>query len=196
MDSPEGQGKKNIGRNIAVYLGSAWVFIEAFNFLISKYNLEATYLDIIILLVLFGLPATVIHNWFGQKFTRKAIALHAINALVALSVISYHIVNPNQLKPTEIRLLKFAETKKKLAQSVNSIAVLPFSNLTGDSTQNYLELALQDELSGELGGLGLIRVIGTTSTLPFKFKGESLSQIANVLNVDAIVEGSILPSTD
>jgi len=74
--------QRKIGRTLVVYLGSAWVFIEAFNFLIDKYNWDTEVLDIIILLVIFGLPASVIYAWFHQRFTRQAILLQVINGLV------------------------------------------------------------------------------------------------------------------
>ena len=68
--------ERKIGQTLAVYLGSAWVFIEVFNFLIDKYNWDTEVLDIIILLVIFGFPAVIIYAWFDQKFTKKAIRSH------------------------------------------------------------------------------------------------------------------------
>ena len=56
---------KNIGRMLVVYLGGAWVFIEAFNFLIDKYGWDTAVLDVIILTIIFGLPAISLCQAFG-----------------------------------------------------------------------------------------------------------------------------------
>ena len=111
MGTPETPVKRNIGKTFIVYLGSTWVFIEAFNFIIDKYHFQAFYLDIIIILVLFGLPSTLIHERF-HRFAGKALLFHILNVTVAFSVITYNLINPDQLKPTELRLLRFQENQK------------------------------------------------------------------------------------
>ena len=148
--------ERKVGRTLAVYLGSAWVFIEAFNFLIDKYNWNAGVLNIIILLVIFGLPAAVIYVWFQQKFTKRAIILQVINGLLVISLISYNLIRPNNLNPTQLRLLKFQNNQKKLAESIRSIVILPFTNITGDDSQDFLTFGMHDALISELGQLGAI----------------------------------------
>ena len=99
--------ERNVGRTLAVYLGSAWVFIEAFNFMIDQFNWNSEILNIVILLVIFGLPASLIFIWFNQRFTKKAILLQVLNGLLALSVITYSMIKPESINPTQFRLLKF-----------------------------------------------------------------------------------------
>jgi len=104
MNKTEQSNKSNLIKTMAVYLGGAWVFIEAINFLIDKYKLNAGILDVLILLVIFGLPAILIYTWFHQKFTPKAIILQAINGVIALAVIIFTLANPGRLNPTQLRL--------------------------------------------------------------------------------------------
>ncbi len=153
-------------------------------------------LDIIILLVIFGLPASVIYAWFHQKFTRKAIFLQLLNGLVAISVISYDLINPDSINPTQLRLLRFQDNQKKLAEAIRSIAILPFANYTGDSSQVYLVSGMHDALIGELGQIGAIRVISKTSTLQYANSQKTIKEIASELNVDAIIEASVLSVSD
>lgn len=195
MDASE-QQKRNLGKTLVVYLGTAGVFIEVFNFIVAQYGLEGSLPDAIIILAIFGLPAVLIHEWHYGKFTRKAIWMHLINAVVAISVIVYGYVNPDRLRPTEFRLLEFRKNQKELASSIRSIAILPFANLTGDTGQDFMALGMHDELIGQMGILGSLRVISRTSTLPYAQSQKSLHEIAGELNVDAIIEGSLLPSTD
>ncbi len=184
--------ERKVGRTLAVYLGSAWVFIEAFNFLIDKYNWNAGVLNIIILLVIFGLPASVIYVWFQQKFTKRAIILHIINGVLAISLISYNLISPNSLNPTQLRLLKFQDNQKKLAESIRSIVILPFDNYTGDDNQDFLAFGMHDALISELGQLGAIRVVSTTTALSYSDSQLTIKEIASELKVDAIIEASML----
>ncbi|GAG83360.1 unnamed protein product, partial [marine sediment metagenome] len=78
------------------------------------------------------------------------------------------------------------------AEAIESIAVLPLKNLTGDIEQEYFVDGITDELIGQLGQIsGLRRVISRTSIMKYKDTDKSLSEIARELNVDALVEGSV-----
>lgn len=192
MEKTDQPNKGNLIRTLIVYLGGAWVFIEAINFLIDKYKLDTVILDVLILLVIFGLPAILIYTWFKQKFTRKAIILQSINGIIALSVIIFTLVNPGRLNPTQLRMLRFKENQKKLAQNIGSIAILPFNNFTGDEGQEYLACGMHDALISALGQLGAINVISRTSTLSYANSNKPIKEIASELNVDAIMEASLL----
>jgi TolB-like protein len=81
--------------------------------------------------------------------------------------------------------------------SVRSLAVLPFSALSDDSGDHWMAQGLHDQLITELAQLsGLDRVISRTSVLRYAENPPGITEIAQVLNVDAIIEGSILSSED
>jgi TolB-like protein/DNA-binding winged helix-turn-helix (wHTH) protein/Tfp pilus assembly protein PilF len=75
---------------------------------------------------------------------------------------------------------------------IRSIAVLPFDNLTGDPSQEYLVDGITDGLTTELAELHGLRVISRTSVMRYRKTTKRLPDIARELNVDAIVEGSIM----
>ncbi len=77
------------------------------------------------------------------------------------------------------------------AEAIDSIAVLPLENLTGDSGQEYFVDGVTDELIGHLGQISALRVISRTSVMRYKETDKSLSEIARDLNVDAVIEGSV-----
>ena len=78
------------------------------------------------------------------------------------------------------------------AEAIESIAVLPLENLTGDDEKEYFVEAATDELIGQLGQIsGFKRVISRTSVMQYKETDKSLPEIARELNVDALVEGSV-----
>jgi TolB-like protein/Flp pilus assembly protein TadD/predicted Ser/Thr protein kinase len=82
------------------------------------------------------------------------------------------------------------------AASIQSLAVLPLENLTGDPKQDYFADGMCDALITELSQIKKLRVISRTSVMQYKDKHESPAQIAQELGVDALVEGSVLRSDD
>jgi TolB-like protein/DNA-binding winged helix-turn-helix (wHTH) protein/Tfp pilus assembly protein PilF len=77
---------------------------------------------------------------------------------------------------------------------IRSLAVLPLENLSGDASQDYFSDGMTDELITELGQISDLRVISRTSAMTYKGTHRTLPQIAQELNVDAVVEGAVLRS--
>ncbi|HVC45907.1 MAG TPA: winged helix-turn-helix domain-containing protein [Terracidiphilus sp.] len=78
--------------------------------------------------------------------------------------------------------------------AIGSIAVLPLQNLSGDPSQEYFADGMTDELITELARIPNLRVVSRTSVMAEKGSGRTLPEIARQLDVDAIVEGSIVRS--
>jgi TolB-like protein len=79
---------------------------------------------------------------------------------------------------------------------IQSVAVLPLENLSHDPEQEYFADGMTDALITDLAKIHALRVISRTSVMPYKGRNESAAQIARELNVDAIVEGTVLRSGD
>jgi TolB-like protein/DNA-binding winged helix-turn-helix (wHTH) protein/Tfp pilus assembly protein PilF len=79
---------------------------------------------------------------------------------------------------------------------IRSLAVLPLVNLSGDPSQEYFADGMTDELITELARIPNLRVVSRTSVMADKGSRRSLPDIARQLDVDAIVEGSIVRSGD
>jgi serine/threonine protein kinase/Flp pilus assembly protein TadD len=77
-----------------------------------------------------------------------------------------------------------------------SIAVLPLANLSGDPAQEYFADGMTDELITNLAKIGVLRVISRTSVMRYKGTNKPLPEIGRELNVDKVVEGSVLRSGD
>lgn len=82
------------------------------------------------------------------------------------------------------------------AQPIQSVAVLPLENLSGDPQQEYFADGMTEELTTELGKISGLRVISRTSARHYKGTHKTLPEIARELNVDAVVEGAVLRSGD
>jgi TolB-like protein/DNA-binding winged helix-turn-helix (wHTH) protein/tetratricopeptide (TPR) repeat protein len=86
---------------------------------------------------------------------------------------------------------QFSRTKP-----IRSLAVLPLANLSGDASQDYFADGTTDELITELATLPNLRVVSRTSAMLEKGNHKTLREIAAELNVDAVVEGSVVRSGD
>jgi serine/threonine-protein kinase len=76
---------------------------------------------------------------------------------------------------------------------IESLAVLPLANHSGDPDQEYLSEGITNALIQELGQIGDLRVVSRTSVMRFKESSASLEEIAKELDVDAILEGETTP---
>jgi len=75
---------------------------------------------------------------------------------------------------------------------IQSLAVLPLTNLSGDPAQQYFADGMTEEVIGRLSMIRGLRVISRTSAMQFKNTKLLLPEIARTLGVDALVEGSVI----
>jgi TolB-like protein/DNA-binding winged helix-turn-helix (wHTH) protein/Tfp pilus assembly protein PilF len=87
-------------------------------------------------------------------------------------------------------------SRNRPASAIHSLAVLPLESLSNDASQDYFADGMTDELISDLGQISALRVISRTSVMSYKHARKPLPQIARELNVDAIVEGTVLRSGD
>jgi TolB-like protein/DNA-binding winged helix-turn-helix (wHTH) protein/Tfp pilus assembly protein PilF len=80
--------------------------------------------------------------------------------------------------------------------AIRSLAVLPFANLSHDPAQEVFADGMTDALICHLAQIGSMRVISRTSVMQFKDTRKTLPEIGRMLNVDAVVEGTVLRSGD
>jgi TolB-like protein/DNA-binding winged helix-turn-helix (wHTH) protein len=78
--------------------------------------------------------------------------------------------------------------------AIRSLAVLPLENLSGDPAQDYFADGMTDALIADLSKISALRVISRTSAMQYKGTKKRLPQIARELNVDGVVEGSVMRS--
>jgi TolB-like protein/DNA-binding winged helix-turn-helix (wHTH) protein/Flp pilus assembly protein TadD len=87
-------------------------------------------------------------------------------------------------------------SRRHAPAAIRSLAVLPLENLSGDASQNYFSDGMTDELITDLAQISALRVISRTSVMVYKGARKPLPQIARELNVDAVVEGTVLHAGD
>ncbi len=80
--------------------------------------------------------------------------------------------------------------------SIQSLAVLPLENLSGDPGQDYFAVGMTDELTTNLARIRTLRVVSRTTAMRYQNTHKSIPEIARELNVDAVIEGSVVRSGD
>lgn len=79
---------------------------------------------------------------------------------------------------------------------IRSLAVLPLDDLSGDPTQAYFTDGMTEALIAELGRLEGLKVISRTSAMHYRDTDKLLPEISRELDVDALIEGSVLRAGD
>lgn len=110
-----------------------------------------------------------------SRSTVASAALLGVSLLAGLGVIAFRILRSRAIPVPLVR----------------SIAILPFTNLSGDPDQEYFADGMTEELVTQLGKVSALRVISHTSVNRFKATKTPLQQIARELQVDAVVEGTV-----
>jgi TolB-like protein/DNA-binding winged helix-turn-helix (wHTH) protein len=87
-----------------------------------------------------------------------------------------------------------SDTASQSGPQIRSLAVLPLTNLSSDPEQDYFSDGLTEALTNDLGKLSALRVISRTSTMQYKSTKKAVPEIARDLNVDAVIEGTVLRS--
>jgi TolB-like protein/DNA-binding winged helix-turn-helix (wHTH) protein/Tfp pilus assembly protein PilF len=117
-----------------------------------------------------------------------ASARSAPRALLAASILAFLVI------ALAVWLARTGTHPASAAPRINSIAVLPLDNLSGDPSEEFFVDGITDQLITDLAKIGSLRVISRTSVMRYKGTKERLPKIARELNVDAIVEGSVVRS--
>src|SRR6185503_19155852 len=84
----------------------------------------------------------------------------------------------------------------RTAAGIRSLAVLPLENLSGDASQEFFADGMTEALISDLARLAGLRVISRTSIMRYKGARRAVPEIAAELNVEAVLEGSVLRAGD
>jgi TolB-like protein/Flp pilus assembly protein TadD len=111
-------------------------------------------------------------------------------AAVALAVVAAAMLILSRVADRQARPGKAGSSR------IESIAVLPLHNLSGDPAQEYFADGMTEALIADLAQIGALRVISRTSVMQYKNVRRPLPEIARELHVDAVVEGSVMRAGD
>ena len=131
-------------------------------------------------------------RFLGRISRRTAIAAIVVLAIVAGGLIGWNIYLQKSKRVEAASLDKMAHPLPEEP----SIAVLPFTNMSGDPQQEYLSDGITDELTTTLSKVPDLFVISRTSAFAYKNKPVKVKQVAEELGVRYVLEGSVQRSKD
>jgi TolB-like protein/Tfp pilus assembly protein PilF len=186
--------RRGIITALAAFIGGGWLLLEFVHWiLIDHYHLPETLLDIAFLTTLCALFSTLAWRWFrgGEQKVRKVKPEYIlIPVLIAVTLIF------------DVRLfLRMGkgdpEPHAAAPRWLNSIAVMPFADLSRASDQDYFCEGMAEDIRTKLTRLSpRLKVIARYAMLPYKTNRKPVREIAHELDVETILEGSVQKEGD
>ena len=202
-------------RVTVAYVVSAWLLAQVADLVLDNIAAPDWVMQTILLVLALGLAPVVFFSWAYEvtpdgikresEVDRSQSITHVtrgkldrtITFLLVLAV-AYFAVDKFLLSPAQ-PVAPMPEVSEKVVETAaagNSIAVLPFVNMSGDEENEYFSDGLSEELLNVLAKNPALQVAARTSS--FSLKGEKLEigEIGQRLNVDHVLEGSVRKSGD
>jgi TolB-like protein/Flp pilus assembly protein TadD len=193
--------RRKTARVIVVYAATAFIILQLTDIIAQPLQLPAWTLTFVIVLLCIGFIIAVLLSWVfditpaGIKRTKpnksgkSVTAQHSTETSNTWKIISYTCITIIFI------LLAFNivnwRKNEDLIKLEKSVAVLPFRNLSNDTTQLYFSDGIVEAILDHLFKVGELKVISSTSTKRYRNTELSIKEIASKLGVAAILEGSV-----
>lgn len=201
----KGLQQRKVDRVAAAYAVAAWLVVQAASIALPAFGAPAWVLKVLILAAFAGFPLTLWIAWHVTPVphsrrhgapppsTASDLALLVLLAGVILLSVAEIAAQSGMLPGLSKRTTPVrggTPTAEALPPKA-SIAVLPFTNMSGDASKEYFSDGISEELLNQLANAPDLRVAARTSSFAFKGKEEDIRSIARALNVASVLEGSV-----
>ncbi len=178
--------KKRIIEILAAFIAGGWLIIEFVDrILVAHYHFPDKTIDITFITLLCALICTLIWRWFsGREEPRKFKLELVLIPLVVLITVLLDINLLLHLKGPEPETVPASKWK-------NSIAVLPFVDMSPQKDQEYFCDGMTEELINRLSNIKELKVPARTSVFFFKGKAQDIQEVGQKLKVNTVLEGSV-----
>jgi len=194
--------RRKVIRVIPVYAAAAFVLLELVDIITEPFGLPDWTLKLVVVLLFIGFVIAVILSWVYDITPEGVQKTKSVSEVVSdkvpekpSKIIGWRIttyvsvvVIIGLLMVNIFGVRKHAEVDTELEKS---IAVLPFYNFSEDTEQNFMCLGLTDEIINHLYKIASFdKVVSLTSVLNYRDPERNISEIANELGVNYILEGT------
>ena len=201
--------RRNVIRMAGLYLVGAWLLTQVASTILPMFGTPEWLPRTIVILLAIGFIPALIVSWIfevtpeglkrdaevppersiGPQTGRRMDRMIIVVLVLALSYFAFDkFVLGQRRQSTQL------PNESPSAGNAQSIAVLPFVNMTSDKEQEFFSDGLSEELLNQLAQIPQLRVIARTSSFSFKGKEVDVRTIANTLNVANVLEGSVRKS--
>ncbi|MGI9263788.1 MAG: tetratricopeptide repeat protein, partial [Gammaproteobacteria bacterium] len=198
--------RRNVFRVGIAYLVVTWLLLQVVDVIAPMLNLPDWVGRLVLLLLLVGFPIALIFAWAfdltpqgiqrdsgvaGAAVTGKPRVFDAV--IFAVLVLGLGYLAWARLASND-ESMEVAVTNASATAAGTSIAVLPFVNMSADEDQEYFSDGISEELLNVLAEIPGLRVASRTSAFAFKKENRNIREIASILGVNHILEGSVRKS--
>ena len=202
--------RRNVYKVAVAYIVAGWALSQGIAQVFPVFDVPNWIIRLIVLLIILGLPVALVLAWMfeitpeGIKRTATADAMPAaakpkkytwLYVVVIGVAVSVGLFLLGRYTAGTIATPRQSEAATG-AIPQKSIAVLPFENRSEEKANAYFADGIQDEILTRLSKIADLKVISRTSTQRFKSAPENLPEIARLLGVANILEGSVQKSGD
>lgn len=190
--------RRNVIKAAITYIAIGWVVMQAASLIFPLFDISQSILRNLLIGLFVVFPAWILFAWIyeytpeGFKKSEEIefnedIARNTNRRLNAFIIAGLSIA---------VVLLLFDrfifQSSPFLTTEKQSIAVLPFNNLSANEEQEYFVLGMQNELFGQLSKISAFRVISPQSTMRYKDSSMPIPEIAEQLDIDYLIAGSAI----
>ena len=198
--------RRNVVKATMAYIVVAWVLVQVLTLILPMFQVPSWVLKTLMILMLVGLPIWMTFSWVydvtpeGLKKTKQfstddsVIATTNKRLNIIIVVMLLIAIGVNFIEKSGSQSKNTVATTE--ASTENSIAVLPFKDMSPDRGQEYFSDGIAIEIIDALCKFKDLKVIGNTSSFSFKDKNEDLINIGKQLNANTILEGSVRKQQD
>ena len=180
-----------------VYAAGAWGFLQGLEYVTDTFHWPDAIQQSATLALLIGLPVVLVIAWYHGDQGRQRVSAAELTIITLLFLLGGGIFwlydRATDAPPSATKSLEppgVTPSPSALATD-KSIAVLPFTNLTGDPAQEIVADGLAEEVANQLAAVPELRVTGRMSSFSFKAKNEDLRVVAKKLDVAHLLEGAL-----
>lgn len=185
-------GRRNVLRMAVLYVVVAWLIVQVADVLIDLAKLPDWVGTTTLWLLAVGFPIALIFSWF-YEITPEGISLEKdVDRTESITHITGRRLDFIVISLLCAAVILFAYDKWWIrGPPEQSIAVLPFVNISDDAGNEYFSDGISEELLNLLAKIPELRVISRSSAFSFKGKDISIPTVAAELNVAHVLEGSV-----
>lgn len=193
--------RRKVFQVAAVYLVVAWLIMQVVDVVNEPLSLPDWFDTVVILLLAIGFPVALILSWAFDLTPDGVVRAEGGSVSPPLSgrKIEYTLIGLLAIAVGALLIREFGPSDLPTATSAalpNSIAVLPFENLSLDPENAFFAAGIHDTILNELARIADMNVIGRTSVLRYADGQTPISQIAEELNVETVMEGTVQYADD
>jgi len=194
--------RRKVFQVAAVYLVVAWLIMQVVDVVNEPLRLPDWFATVAILIVAIGFPIALILSWAfdltpegvvkdqGSGATVQSSGRRIEYVFTGLLVIAVATLLYREFTPSE-QVVEVVAEQSEQERLPNSVAVLPFTNLSSDPEDAFFAAGIHDTILNELSKIVDLNVIARTSVLRYADGQTPIAQIAEELNVETVMEGTV-----